>query len=217
MKILPTSYFGNIYYYYELLTSNLVQIELYENYPKQTFRNRSNIVNSNGIICLSVPIEKKNNNFSYTKDMKISYQTDWVSYHLKTISTAYSHAPFFEYIFYDIENILKEKHKFIIDLNNQLLILIFKFLKIETSKIKYTNSYIKNYEHNIIDLRNVFKETQHNIFTQNIIFPEYNQVFFPKLQFMKNLSIIDLIFNIGNEAFLYFNKIQNAPTKTIST
>ena len=64
IAILPTSYFGNIYYYYILNNYKRIIIEIYENYPKQTYRNRTRILTANGIMDLSVPVKKKKNNFS---------------------------------------------------------------------------------------------------------------------------------------------------------
>ena len=88
----------------------------------------------------------------------------------------------------------EKQFDFLIDLNTHLLITIFKILKIE-NEIGFTDHFIKNPEE-IIDLQYFFGKKN---CPKSDAFPHYTQVFSPIHGFLADLSIIDLIFNLGPE------------------
>ena len=99
--ILPTSYFPSILYFQYLLKNPTFSICENETYLKQSFRNRCEIMTSNGIQKLSIPVEKLNGSKSKTKDVMISNQQNWRKDHWGAIESAYKASPFFQ--FYDTE------------------------------------------------------------------------------------------------------------------
>jgi len=198
IAILPTSYFGNIYYYYILNNYKRIIIEIYENYPKQTYRNRTRILTSNGIMDLSVPVKKKKNNFCYTKDIEIDYSFKWYKIHLNAIKSAYGKSPYFEYVYPEIERILNFKHKYLLSLNDVIINWIIEFTDLKNN-IEYSKTYNKEIT-GIEDFRNYFYPT-YNINAD--IFKKYIQVFSDRFEFIENLSIIDLLMNEGNNSIDY--------------
>ena len=77
MHYFSTAFLPPIDYFVCLLNSDNILIEKYENYIKQTFRNRCYIYGPNGIQALSIPVNKINGNKTLIKDIRISYHTDW--------------------------------------------------------------------------------------------------------------------------------------------
>jgi len=86
--LLSTAYLAPIQYYSKLVKYKKVFIELHENFPKQTYRNRCKIYAANGELSLSIPVKKKDVKVK-TKDILIDYDTNWRKLHWKSIESAY--------------------------------------------------------------------------------------------------------------------------------
>ena len=76
-----------------------------------------------------------------------------------------------------------------------------RLLGIETA-VTYTTAYVENPGEGVRDLR----EAIHPKHPVGFETAPYYQVFAGKHGFLPNLSIIDLLFNLGNEARLYLMK-----------
>ena len=189
--ILPTTYFPPINYFICLLKSTNCYMEIYEYYIRHTTRNRTKILGGNGTFLLTVPIKKKSK--TYIQDVKI-IDSKWNREHIMSIRSAYGSTPFFIHYFDHIEKILNKKYDFLIDLNDEILNFFCTELSISTPIIK-TNSYIKKYPDNYLDAR--YK------IPLNKLEKKYTQIF--SKNFIPNLSILDLIFNLGPEAKTYIN------------
>ena len=109
MFLLPTAYLGNIEYYSILLNSPTSSIEQYENFIKQTLRNRCEIYNSNGLLKLTIPKKRKGSSKTLVKDIEISYMFDWKKQHWNAIESAYNTSPFFIYYRDNIREVFFEK------------------------------------------------------------------------------------------------------------
>lgn len=199
--ILPVALLPNLDYVKVISQSEIVKIEKFETFPKQTYRNRYHIAGPNGMQKLIIPVSKTDNVLE-TKDIAISYDEDWPRIHWRSIVTAYNSAPFFLYYKDDFESVFLKKHKSLFSLNMEFLQLILDFFNIKT-KIEFTESYEKNPE-NTIDLRFEF-HPRNQVYFSN--YPEYYQVFKEKYGFLRNLSAIDLLFNLGPESMLIINSI----------
>lgn len=195
--ILPLSYLPPIDQYCYLVQEPNVLFEIHETYPKQTIRNRANILTANGVLALTVPVKKPFGNRSKTADIMIDYSTPWNKIHWRAITSAYNKSPFFLYFRDDLEKIFMHKHELLIDFNTQLIIQINKFLQIYAQP-EFTSTYIKEYSA-FVDKRNCDKDKNHADHELKI----YTQVFSDRFPFIPNLSIIDLLFNVGPTALLY--------------
>jgi hypothetical protein len=192
--IIHPNYFPNIYQFSKLIKADNLIFEICDNYQKQTYRNRTYIYGANGKLGLYIPVIHTHKNRKLYKDIKISYDSDWMGLHLKSLQSAYRSSPYFEYYEDDFMKLYSEKEEFLVDFNFKCIKLILNFLDININ-YKISNEYIEN-SNNIIDLRslsNARKEIK-------IETPKYIQVFKSKFGYINNLSILDLLFNQGNNS-----------------
>jgi hypothetical protein len=197
--VLSTAYLGHIQYFTKFILYRKVLIEQYETYLKQSYRNRCYINGANGIIPLVIPVKKVNGNITKTKDILIDYDTRWQRIHWNSIVSAYRSSPFFEFYEDDFREFYTVKEKFLLDLNQKLLMLILDFLEIDCD-VRLTKEYVKTYESEV-DYREMINPKQRLMKPDNRFNShEYNQVFTAKHGFVENLSVIDLIFNEGPDA-----------------
>lgn len=192
--------FPPIRYFSHLIEGSDALIEANCHYSRQTYRNRYLILGANGVMPLSVPVEKISGTKICTKDVLVSYDTPWKELHWKSIVSAYNASPYFQYYDMDVEAIFKRKWKYLLDMNLQSVQIILDCLGLST-KISLTNEY-----HSTDYYLNDFREIIHPKKEQNIdndfrIIP-YRQVFGEKLGFTGNLSMLDLLFNKGPESLL---------------
>jgi hypothetical protein len=210
---LSTSYFGPVHYFARLIHSSEAIIEKFENYSKQSYRNRCEIFGANGKLSLSIPILIASRKKILIKDVKISYDTNWQKLHWKTIESAYRNSPFYEYFIDEFEVFFVKKFDFLYDFNLQIIKTICKNLKI-TIPIIDTEDYI--FADDL--LINDFREIIHPKKDYHLSDPEFNpkpyfQVFSDKLGFISNLSILDVLFNLGNQCNEYLRScIKNPQT-----
>jgi len=192
--LLPTAYFPPVSYFAYLLHHPSVRIEQWETYPKQTYRNRCEIMTSSGKMNLVVPVIKANGNNTMTRDMEICYREPWQYHNWKSIRTAYLSSPYFNYYADIFHPLFTLNERTLIRLNGEILALVLQIIGIEAD-LTLTSDFIKNPE-GCFDLRSLMKPShQHEIMT-----PEYPQVFSHLHGFINNLSILDLIFNLGPDS-----------------
>ncbi len=191
---LSSNYLAPVSYYRQIAGSEGVVIEKYDNYIKQTYRNRCRIATSNGIMDLSVPVQKSGTKCRM-KDIRIAYSDNWQQIHWRAIESAYSSSPFFEYYKDDFEPFFKQKTKFLIDLNTALQSLVLQLIDIAVP-FSFTTGYKDSFSENESDLRDFFHPKKEC----PLELKPYYQVFERKFGFQKDLSIIDLLFNMGPEA-----------------
>ncbi len=94
MIVLPNFYFAPVSYFSVWLQSEDIYLEQWENFPKQTYRNRCVIQGANGRLPLIIPIE--HSGARTFKDIKISYASQWQKLHWKSIQSSYQSSPYFE-------------------------------------------------------------------------------------------------------------------------
>lgn len=192
---LSTAYFAPIEFYLHLKNADKICIEQHEYYQKQTYRSRCRIATANGIMDLSIPVEKRNH--TLIRDIRISEHSDWQTQHWRSIEAAYNSSPFFEYYADDFRPFFEKKWLFLWDFNIELLHKTLELLDIET-KITLTEAYEPQTDENTLDLREIIHPKK----AASLPSKPYYQVFAAKFGFIPNLSIIDLLFNMGNESQL---------------
>lgn len=193
---ISTAYLGPVQQYSKMFHFPEVRIETSENYLKQSYRNRCIIAGANGPLPLSVPIVKPDTLKCLTKDIRISDHGNWRHLHWNAIVSAYNSTPFFEYYEDDFAPFYEKKYEFLFDFNEELRILICQLLDIQP-QIQYTTSFEADVEN---DFRWI--SPKQDIADPSFLLKPYYQVFQDKHGFLPNLSIIDLLFNTGNEGIL---------------
>ena len=198
--LLHPCYFPSISHFVALAQSEEVAFEVFDNFQKQTNRNRTYIYSPNGIQLLNIPIKHTKDSRQKTKDVRIESDFDWQKQHFKSLEAAYRSSPFFEFFEDDIRPIFEKKHEFLLDLNFEALEIVFKCLrmKIEFSK---TTAYFPQLDPTRTDFRNLVDGKK-----DDSIFTKYTQVFDDKHGFLSNLSVLDLIFNEGKYATDYLKE-----------
>ena len=195
---LTSAYLAPVEYYVALGNAETVLLEQFDSYEKQTYRNRCNIQTANGIIALTIPVEKPKAEKILTRDIRISGHNDWQKQHWRSIESAYNSTPFFEYYKDDFQPIYEKKWDFLWDFNLQIQSKVLELLDLQPN-VEFTENYHPNLNEGVIDLRESIHPKKAS---QNINLKPYYQVFEQRFGFQENLSIIDLLFNMGNESQL---------------
>ena len=193
--LLCSAYLPPVNFFTAIKSGGDILIEQYDNYCKQTYRNRCRIATAGGVQTLTIPVVKSDCPKQLMKDVRISDHGDWRRQHWNALESAYMNSPFFMYYQDDFRPFYERRIEFLIDFNTQLTELILKLAGMD-KKIKLTESYSRP-STGINDLRQLIDPQQT---AQN---RPYWQVFKQKYGFQSNLSAVDLLFNMGPEFPLY--------------
>ena len=195
--LIHPTYFPSIANFVAIINSKQVTFEVCDNYQKQTYRNRMFIAGPNGKLPLTVPVIYSQNNRPLYKDVEISYDSNWQDLHWKSIQTAYSSSPFFEFYEDDLKPLFKLNTTNLMTFNFKCFDVILECLQLD---LKYNTSthYRKDYN-NLEDFRYLVDNRKETCQP----FQPYIQVFNDKYSFLPNLSILDLICNEGPNAIMY--------------
>ncbi|MBT0811559.1 WbqC family protein [Litoribacter ruber] len=186
-------YLPPIEYFAAIEGKETLMIEGHDNYQKQTYRNRASIRLANKVEHLSVPV--KGGKGRPFREIEIDYEQKWVNIHLRGIKSAYGKAAFFEYFFPYYESVFERRPTRLFDLNLELLTLCLKFLQ-HPVRIVVSTEYQPNV--GFQDLRGVIQPKE-SYEVRGIYRPvPYMQLF--GLDFVPNLSVIDLLFCEGPQA-----------------
>lgn len=162
------------------------------------------IPTTNGPLSLTIPT---NHNTSLAmKDIRISDHANWRHVHWNALLSAYGESPFFEYYQDDIRPFFEKKYEFLFDFNMETTEKMIELLDIRP-KISITEAYIQSKElkeeDEIRDFRDAIRPKKPLPDAEFAPQRYYYQVYEQKHGFQPNMSILDLLFNEGNEAIFY--------------
>ncbi|MBS1731231.1 MAG: WbqC family protein [Bacteroidetes bacterium] len=200
MYIIDNQYFPSINYYYTLLKNLNIEIVEYEVFKKSTFRNRCIITGSSGMISLSIPLKHGRNQKAFYRDVEICYQEDWQKRHWRSILACYNRSAFFDHYQSVLQDIFSLKMKFLFDFNWYIQEKMASILRISLPaccKTEPTPDEVQG------DFRDIYSPQN---FKQFHALGEYIQVFETKHDFIPNLSIVDLLCNLGPDAMNYLRE-----------
>lgn len=202
--VFPALYNGPINYYARLVRQKELILEQYDSYSKQTYRNRCMIMGPNGVISLSIPVIKAHGSKTRLKEVGIDYESHWNRIHWKSLVAAYASSPFFEYYADELSPFYEKKFSYLIDLNIQLLEYTLHQLGLNVPvKCSEAFTHISSDQ----DPRNFIHPKKDQAVEDPDFQPEaYHQVFSDRLGFRSNLSILDLMFNVGPAALSYLQR-----------
>lgn len=194
----PLFYLPPVSYFSALKAVNFeFQIEKWEHFPKQTYRNRATVASPNGPLNLFIPVIKGSKYHTKIKDVRISYDFKWQRLHWMSLQTCYRNSAYFEYYEDEIASFYHKQTKYLFDYNLELIQWLFKQIK-QPADIKFTEAYFKELPEGT-DYRDVSRfKTENN---QNL--KPYFQVFDDRNGFLPNMSFVDLLFSQGPQAKLY--------------
>lgn len=165
-----------------------------DRYTRQSYFNRTEILLANKVQTLSVPIQGRRPRIPMA-EVRIDSDQKWVMNHLRGIQSGYGKAPFFEYFFPYFEEALSREDTHLWALNLNLLTICLKLLR---WSVKLTVLEYEPLPADVVDLRGQIVPS--NLFSaRNFYAPvPYSQNF--GLDFVPNLSILDLLFCLGGAA-----------------
>ena len=215
--------------YFELMNSVDIFV-IYDEvqYTKRDWRNRNLIKTDNGKLWLTIPCKVKGEYFQSISDVRVSSQ-DWRKKHWHSLVNYYRKSKFFDSykdIFQQIY--YQNNHELLTEINISFINEIKNILGIKTKLINSSEipKKLEPYKNPTTRLMEICKALNAISYTSgpaakkyfdidlaksnkiDLIwfeykkYEEYKQVYQP---FIKNLSIVDLIFNIGNDAKKYVN------------
>lgn len=212
--LLSSTYFGPVQWYQKLNRYGRVRIEAFDSFVKQTYRNRCVIATANGMQALTVPVERGDDGCTaggngatrkcMMKDTRISDHGNWRHVHWNALRSAYGESPFFEYYADDLRPFFERKWTFLYDFNMEICAKMCELIDIQPV-IGPTSGFAAEGD---TALRGVddYRETirPKNPPADASFVPEkYYQVYGRRHGFIPNLSILDLLLNMGNESVLY--------------
>lgn len=210
--LLSTTYFGPVQWYQKLYRYEEVKIEQWESFQKQTYRNRCLIATTQGVQALTVPVERNSQlsalNSQLIKDVRISDHGNWRHLHWNALVSAYGESPFFEYYQDDIRPFFEKRWDYLLDFNEAIrekmcelldiqpkVSYSLEFREVANSQLSTLNSQLKDYREGI--------HPKHPMADPDFEAKPYYQVYQQKHGFLVNLSVLDLLFNMGPEGIFY--------------
>jgi hypothetical protein len=188
-------YFPPVTFLTTLYKESYVYLDIYEIYRKMSFRNRCIIAGAQGIISLSVPLQDGRNQNLPMNEVLISDKENWQSRHFKSIQSAYNRSPFFDYYQDEFSGIYQRPFRRLVDWNLHCL----NWLKEKMdwpAEIGFTETAVPYRAEGFEDRRNIVLPKNYSQWNP----VKYRQVFEERTGFFPNLSILDLLFNVGKEA-----------------
>ena len=193
--LLSTTYFGPIQWYQKLYRAEHVEIEQWESFQKQTYRNRCLIATANGVQALTVPVEHGDS--PLIKDIRLSDHGNWRHLHWNALQSAYGESPFFEYYQDDIRPFFERHWTFLLDFNEEIRQKMCELIDIQPN-VSYTEGFIPE-ESPLTSYRTAISP-KHPQDDPDFLPKRYYQVYEQKHGFLPNLSILDLLFNMGPQS-----------------
>lgn len=197
-----TAYLGNIQYFGKLVSG--ARIEAHENFQKQTYRNRAEVMTAAGVRPLTVPVVWDHRAKMPIREVRIDYTLPWQREHWRTLKAAYAAAPYFDHYaewlspFYDERTYRPER---LFDLNSDLTSLLLRLFGLPET-LPFTEDYAVPVPPDAAVVAGDFREVishKPRLKRPDPTFaaPEYYQVFADRVPFAPNLSAVDLLFCEG--------------------
>ncbi len=199
--ILGSAYLAPVSYFAALYSCRKAYIERYDHYMKQTYRNRCVIASADGPLSLTIPVEKSSDGKCAMKDIRVSEHGNWRHVHRNAFVAAYKQSPFFDYYADEFNAFFDRKYEFLYDFNMELTQWLCEQIDIQ-SELVPTAEYMDAGE-GILDLREAIHPKKSAVDMVSFYRPvPYYQVFDSRHGFQPDLSIVDLLFNMGPESLL---------------
>jgi hypothetical protein len=197
--LLTTAYWPPVQYFIRFYAAEYIRLETAEHFVKQTYRNRCTIAAEGGPLSLSVPVEKGSNS-QLTRDVRVSDHGQWRHLHWTALESAYDRSPYFFYYADEFRPIYERQYTYLVDLNAAIVQKVLDLLSL-TPKVFPTVRWEEPRECEE-DLRETLRPKLPWTADPHFRPAPYHQVFEQRHGFLPNMSIADLLFNMGPEARL---------------
>lgn len=200
--LITYGYCAPIIQYAVVIQTQQLHIEAMGNFQKQSYRTRMNIATSTGSLTLIVPILHRKDKTERQQyfDVKIENKFHWQRDHWRSLKIAYQTSPYFEYYEDDFEHLYHTEYHNLVAFNKACDTVILSCLQLDKKSV-YTEEYFKNPpQHDFRKLVQAKKEPAYPL-------PAYHQLFKENHGYLPNLTILDLLFNLGPSAQDYLEKV----------
>lgn len=160
-------------------------------WEKKCLFNRASILGPNGIQTLTVPVHSTGGKSTCIKDIQICYQQDWIRVHTGALIAAYNSSPFFPMFRDEIFTVYSRKHRFLLDLNEELNAIVIGRLSKGNSN-KEGDSY-----ESVSDCDFTYLKDPKSIEDHFAPIAPYVQVFADRFPFSPFMSWVDWLSNTG--------------------
>lgn len=203
--LLPSAYLAPVSFYALIAACDTVRVEQCDHYVKQTYRNRCVIAAESGPLSLTVPTEKSITPKCCMSEVRISDHGNWRHLHWNAIESAYKNSPFYDYYQDDFLPFYRENFPTLLDYNQQLCLLVCDLIGLHPS-FSFTSEYNSTAAGDITDCR-IWIEPGCMEWRERVKVVPYYQVFASRMGFQENMSILDLLFNMGPESILVLQQM----------
>ena len=203
--LLSTAYLPPVEWFAAYAQADAVWLEAEEHYLKQTYRNRCILLIVRGSVELSVPVSKTVPNHCPIRGMRISYAENWPRNHWRSIETSYSTSPYFLYYRDYLEPFYLRRYDWLWDFNLEMLSVMLRLLRLP-ERHRLTVAYEAQPSG-----KGDFRALIHPKRRPEPDYPfrgqePYRQVFAGQQPFTPNLSVLDLLCNLGPESAEYLKR-----------
>ena len=191
------AYLPSVNYMAWIVAQKKIGFIISNHFQKQTFRNRTSIYGPNGKLNLTIPIvHRKDLDHQLDKNVLIHQETSWQKNHWRSLEASYRSSPFFEFYELNLYPFFHTRQENLMELNIQLILEILSLLEVDID--------INKEDEISIEFRALILAKEKT----NKSNPIYSQVFANKHGYLDNLSILDLLFNLGPESVDYLMKLE---------
>lgn len=196
IPLLPSAYLPPVSFFKVMAENTETAIERFDTYHKQTYRNRCRIATAGGVQSLTVPVVKSETQKQLMKDVRISEHGNWRHLHWNALASAYMNSPFFIYYEDDLRPFYEKRQTFLLDFNQELTAKVLELVGLDVNLTLTDDFRPVNGDPAPDDYRCWADPDEHPMTEQQ----PYFQVFGQKFGFQPDLSIVDLLFNMGSES-----------------
>lgn len=178
--------------------------EVWDNFQKQTFRNRCYICTDRGRLMLNIPIRHVGGTTGRQRYREVEPDNSypWQRQHWRTLETAYRSAPFFEYYEAELRPLFETAPQSLLEWNLESTRLLCDLLGIPFPE--QVSGDFQESPTGVTDGRHLVLAKGSPDPNQ----PPYHQVFEDRHGFIPGVSTLDLLFNEGPAALDYIQNLK---------
>lgn len=208
--LLATAYLAPVQYYAHLYAATGAVEDRGEHFRKQTYRNRCYIATPAGPLALTIPVVREGAGHTPICDIRISDHGNWRHLHWQALQSAYERSPYFFYYADDFRPLFERRFEYLADFNEALRQTVLGLLGLDRP-VRPTSHYVSAPPESTLDLRETISPKAPAGADPLFRSAPYYQVFASRTGFLPNLSIADLLFNLGPESHLILRQSLATP------
>ena len=165
--------------------------------PLRHSHHRYRIDGPNGVQTLTVPLVGSTNNMTTPlRDVLISEHGDWRRLHWGALYSAYGRSPYFDYVADDLSRVINGTQRYLHEFNAQLHEVIVDFMDLPLAT-RYVDGIEAQDQASVDDLRGRIAMKKPDALPIDNV--PYYQMWTAASGFLPDLSILDLMMNMGRE------------------